>query len=110
MSGDPAVAGLPAAEVQNPSCGACGLETSHDGYVFGCEGCDLVFATDDLSATFRDPEASPCGAACDNSWHGENRINRGFGYECVSCPLPADHSTMHHHPCRPVLLAAGARR
>ena len=30
---------LPYCSIQNPACGACGSETSHDGDSFYCEPC-----------------------------------------------------------------------
>ena len=34
---------LPYCSIQNPACGACGSETSHDGDSFCCEPCGLDY-------------------------------------------------------------------
>ena len=95
---------LPDAEVQNPSCGACRGETRFGGDVFECEDCRLIFDPSDLSASYRDEEEPTCGATCDNKWHGDERISQGWGYACEPCPLPSEHDSLHHHPCRAVRL------
>lgn len=91
---------LPSAVVQNPACGACGLETTFDGDRFVCEACQLGFARDDCRAFFLDPDIEPCGVPCDNRWHGDHLIKRGTGYDCNSCKLPAGHQSLHWTGCQ----------
>lgn len=88
---------LPNAQEQNPACGVCGSETEDnpDG-PFRCEDCGLAFDRDTLTASFLDPDAKPCGAPCDNFWHGDNKIRPGVGYDCSTCKLPAGHANMLH--------------
>jgi hypothetical protein len=89
---------LPYCSVQNPSCGACGGDTRHDGDSFYCEDCLLDYGTgeDGETATYLDEEAEPCGNPCDNSWHTK------FDYaECKPCSLPKGHHSDHWTPCRP---------
>ncbi|SIC68010.1 Uncharacterised protein [Mycobacteroides abscessus subsp. abscessus] len=92
---------LPDAVVQYPACGCCGSGTRFDENGFICEDCLLKFDLDWLSASFLDPRAEPCGAACDNSWHGDHRIRQGHGYNCGTCMLPAGHESMHWTGCQP---------
>lgn len=97
---------LPACRVQNPSCGACGSETTYDDEVFACTGCGLSYGNgeDHTPAAFLDEEASPCNQACDNFWHGPHKITPGEGYECTPCALPKGHENMHWTNCQPVSL------
>lgn len=92
---------LPSAEAQHPACGACGNETRYDGDRFICEDCQLGFSTDDFHAFYLDPEDEPCGKPCENWWHGDNRITPGHGYDCGTCRLPADHTSLCWRNCRP---------
>lgn len=89
---------LPNAVPQNPACGACGGETvCYDVDDIQCEDCELCFdPNDDLSASFLDPNAEPCGAACDNYWHGDNKIKAGMGFDCGTCKLPTGHTSCVH--------------
>lgn len=97
---------LPNCRVQNPSCGACGRETRHDGESFYCEDCCLDYGDgeDHTEATFRDEESEPCAAACDNYWHGPHKIRYGEGYDCSPCALPKDHTSLHWTNCQVVIL------
>ncbi len=96
---------LPDARPQNPACGCCNDETvANDSNGFTCEDCRLWFDADDLSASFLDPSDEPCNAPCDNSWHGDNKIQPGFGYDCGTCKLPAGHASMHWTGCQQKLL------
>jgi len=106
------VSALPSAEHQSPSCGACGSETTFDGDDFVCEDCQLAFEPNYLNASFLNPEAEPCGSPCDNSWHGDHKIKRGFGYDCNPCQLPAGHESFHWTGCqsKPLTAAAGVVR
>jgi hypothetical protein len=89
---------LPRAVPQNPACGACGVETRcYGGDDFQCEDCELCFdPNDDFSASFSDPSAEPCGAACENFWHGDHKIKKGTGYDCGTCKLPIGHTSLLH--------------
>lgn len=91
---------LPEASVQNPACGACHGETHFDGDNFYCEDCQLSFDCDDLSASFLDPEAEPCGYGCDNLWHDDHKIKQGVGFDCGICKLPTGHTSMHWTGCQ----------
>jgi hypothetical protein len=102
---------LPSALPQNPACGVCGKETvCYDVDDVQCEGCELCFdPNDDFAASFLDPDAEPCGAACDNSWHGDHMITRGQGYDCGTCRLPTGHtSPFHYTGCVPKRLTVTA--
>lgn len=90
---------LPDAAQQNPACGSCGDETHFDGDHFVCEACELIFSTDDFSASFANPDAPACGVPCDNWWHGDHRIKPGHGYNCGTCLLPSGHTSMHWTDC-----------
>lgn len=98
---------IPDADVQYPTCGACLGETEYDDGDFHCESCKLGFNGRDLSAFYWDNEDETCGEECDNYYHGANRINVGYGYECTSCVLPTDHSSGHFTACKPVVLKSG---
>lgn len=102
---------LPDAVQQHPACGVCGVETDADGDDFVCRDCQLVFDHDDLSASFLNPETPACGAPCDNTWHGDNLITPGIGYDCGDCKLPSGHQSLHWTGCRsktlPVMPKAG---
>ena len=91
---------LPDAVVQSPACGACHGETYFEGNCHVCVDCRLRFDLEDLSASFLDDEDEPCGAPCDNSWHGDGKIREGIGYDCGACKLPADHESMHWTGCQ----------
>ncbi|MBN7567095.1 hypothetical protein ACM0AZ_25015 [Mycobacteroides abscessus subsp. massiliense] len=93
--------GLPAASVQNPACGACVGETTYGGDKFICEDCQLGFSRDDFAASSLDPDAEPCGAPCDNFWHGDHKIKQGYGYDCSPCKLPTGHTSLHWTGCEP---------
>lgn len=91
---------LPQAVPQDPACGACNGETYFDGDCYTCEDCQLCFdPNDDFDASFIDPDAEPCGVACDNGWHGDNKIKQGLGYDCGTCKLPARHKSFHWTGC-----------
>jgi hypothetical protein len=91
---------LPCAVQQDPACGACGRETVDNGDGFTCVDCQLSFDTYDLSPSFLDPEAAPCGAPCDNSWHSDHRIRQGLRFDCGTCQLPAGHKSFHWTGCQ----------
>lgn len=92
---------LPACSIQYPSCGACGQDTDHDGDTFYCNDCGLDYGNgeDQTEAEFRDEDAEPCAQACDNYWHGADKIREGWTYDCLPCPLPAGHTSDHWNPC-----------
>ena len=91
---------LPYCSIQNPACGACGSETSHDGDSFYCEPCGLDYGDgSETRATYRDEDAEPCGHPCSNYWHGPDLITPGWSFLCVPCPLPASHDNGHWHDC-----------
>ena len=95
---------LPLCSWQNPSCGACGGETSHDGDAFYCDDCGLDYGdgADGTEATYRDEERPPCGAPCS----GHLPLD-GWRWECTPCRLPDTHTPlMHWHDCQPVSSAA----
>ncbi|KJR10251.1 hypothetical protein [Gordonia sihwensis] len=96
---------LPRATRPNPSCGACGAETRLDGGRFLCEDCLLAFDPDSLDATYLHSQDQTCGHRCDNWWHGPGRINRGQGFNCQTCALPAGHTSMHWNDCIPINLS-----
>lgn len=99
---------LPDAEHQPPACGACGGDTYYqDGFV--CEDCQLFFDRDSLAAEFIEPRAKVCGAACDNTWHGDHKIKPGRGFNCGTCELPDSHTSMHWFSCQPVTIAEVSR-
>jgi hypothetical protein len=95
---------LPAAVPQNPACGACGCECRRSrSRLFQCEECELVFdPRHDFAASFLDPDAEPCGRACDNYWHGDHVIELGRGFNCGRCLLPSGHTSLHWTGCVPV--------
>lgn len=101
---------LPAATQQNPACGACRGETRDEGDQFVCDDCQLAYDTILLEPSFIDPTAKVCGAPCDNSWHGDNKIRAGIGYRCGTCRLPEGHSPLHWTGCEQVPLAAESSR
>ena len=92
---------LPAAEPQNPSCGACRCETTFDDG-FACFDCGLIFDGDYLDASYIDEDAEPCGHPCGNYWHGPDLIKPGWSYACHPCALPTGHTSDHWTPCEPV--------
>ena len=94
---------LPVCSAHNPTCGACGRETRFYDGLFYCEDCLLNYSEgeDWAEAEFSEPEHEPCGAACENYWHGFGKINEGQGYDCKPCPLPGPHTSDHWHPCEP---------
>lgn len=83
---------LPNAEPRHPSCGACQSETDYNGDGFVCHDCQLVFDSETLEARFLDESAEPCGTPCDNTWHGDHMIRRGYGFRCHPCQLPKGHN------------------
>lgn len=85
---------LPAAEHQSPACGACGAETWFDGDSFICDDCQLQFDPENLGASFLDSDAEACGKPCDNTWHGDNKIRLGIGYDCNPCQLQTGHKSL----------------
>lgn len=95
---------LPDAKEQNPACGCCGDETQSDGDGFTCEDCQLWFSYGDLTASFLNPETPVCGDACDNSWHGDNKIWPGKGHNCGTCQLPVGHTSFHWRNCQTIDL------
>jgi len=97
---------LPNAVPQHPACGCCGSEISSDGDTFWCEDCRLAFNRDaDFSASFLDDRDEPCGAPCDNYWHGDRKIKLGLGFDCGSCKLPTGHTSPHWTSCQPRRLS-----
>jgi hypothetical protein len=100
---------LPNAVPQNPACGSCSGETRWEDSGFYCEDCGLYFRADDMSASFLDPNAQPCGAPCDNYWHGDNKIKTGRRFDCYPCQLPVGHSSLHWTGCQPNEVADAAR-
>lgn len=92
---------LPEATHQEPACGACGADTRVvDSDWYECEDCCLYFDSDTLAASFADPDVEMCGEPCDNSWHGDNKIRQGLGFDCNPCQLPAGHTSMHWTGCQ----------
>ena len=89
---------LPSCAVQYPSCGACGIDTSHDGDSFYCEDCDLDYGNGDdgNEASFRDEEQPPCAKPCDNTWHR----SKHFDLACEPCKLPEGHRSMCWTDCK----------
>lgn len=98
--------GLPGAIPQNPTCGVCGEEARADGSYLACEYCGLMFDPESLAAEFLDPNTSPCGTPCDNTWHGDHKIRPGQGFQCGTCQLPSGHTSDHWPGCVPVAIAA----
>lgn len=102
---------LPDAEPQNPTCGACIGELSHDGDGFVCYDCGLYFDPVRLEASYLDDEAEPCGEPCANEWHEPDRLRPGSRWECSPCSLPEGHGSDtyppirsgHWEPCRPII-------
>lgn len=91
---------LPDAQPQHPACGVCQGETCFDGDQFYCEDCQLSFTADNLTASFLDDRAKPCGEPCVNAWHGDNKIRQGLGFDCGTCRLPTGHMSMHWTGCQ----------
>ena len=91
---------LPTCSVHYPACGACGGETDHDGDTYYCDPCGLDYGdgADDTTATYRAPDADPCGAPCSNAWHGSRDLGP---YDCTPCQLPTGHKSPHWTACRP---------
>lgn len=87
---------LPFCTVQHPMCGACEMDTDHDGESFYCEDCGLDYGDGDdyTPATFRDADRDPCGKACANPWH------KSFGMLCETCKLPQGHASMCWTNCK----------
>lgn len=81
---------LPNAVPQNPACGACGIETRWHVLGYQCEECLLVFddVNSDLAASFLNPDAEPCGVACDNYWHGDHKDQAGTRLRLRDMPTP----------------------
>lgn len=96
---------LPYCTIQNPACGACGGETSHDGDSFYCEPCGLDYGDggSETRATYRDEGVEPCGHPCGNYWHGRDLSAVGWSFRCEPCALPATHEEGGHwHDCSPI--------
>lgn len=90
---------LPDAVPRDPVCVACGSETYSDGEQFVCEDCQLVYDKYDFSASFTDPDAKVCGHPCDNTWHGDGKIEPGKRFDCGTCLLPSGHKSRHYTGC-----------
>ncbi|AXH50524.1 hypothetical protein SEA_RUTHY_61 [Gordonia phage Ruthy] len=102
---------LPSADHQAPACGACHGETSFDGDDFVCYDCHLAFGKDTLDVRFLDPDAEVCGAPCANTWHDDNAITVGQGFNCHPCQLPKGHdhpAWFHWTGCEPITLTPPA--
>ena len=56
------------------------------------------YGADDTTATYRAPDADPCGELCSNSWHGSRDLGL---YGCTPCQLPTGHKAAHWTACRP---------
>lgn len=97
---------LPAATQQNPACGACQEETRDDADQYVCDHCGLAFDMETLEAEFLDPASETCSAACDNLWHGDNKLYPGIGFECHPCQLPTGHNLGHWTACNSKKLTA----
>lgn len=93
---------LPDAIEQNPECGCCHGDTHFDGDCFTCWECQLSYDPPTLTASFLDPEVPACGSACDNYWHGDNKIREGQGFACGTCLLPSGHTSMCWRGCLPI--------
>lgn len=91
---------LPMSIPRYPECGACGDECDHDGDSFVCDPCGLDYGNEDAGtlAVYMDPDAVPCGAACDNGWH---KTYRYYRFVCTPCQLPTGHKAAHWTACRP---------
>ncbi|MEE6280168.1 hypothetical protein [Georgenia sp. MJ170] len=102
---------LPAAEHETPSCGACGSSTRYEDADFTCDDCGLVFDGETLKASYLDPDAQTCGAACSNEWHhSPGAIRPGWAFRCGTCVLPVDHVPGpfgHYHGCEPFEVGEG---
>lgn len=96
---------LPPATPQSPECGVCWRNTEGGDDCWACYDCGLAFDPDTFEASFLDPDRPVCGAACDNTWHGDNRLRQGWGHRCGTCLLPAGHSSLHWTDCQLVNLA-----
>lgn len=92
---------LPMAVMQYPTCGACSGETYHDGDSLRCDDCKLRFDSNSLEAEYANEDDEACGAACENSWHGDGMVRPGMGYDCGACILPASHTSDHYTDCKP---------
>lgn len=79
---------LPKAKPSNPTCGACGEETTYDGVVNAlvCTDCRLQFDPETLDAAYLDDDPDLCGKPCENTWHDAS-------YSCGTCLLPQGHAT-----------------
>lgn len=101
----------PQAQPSNPSCGACGDATtfSEDAEAYVCGDCGLMFDSETLEASYRDPDDPPlCGEPCGNIWHGDPAPN-GSRYRCGTCQLPRGHTNgdwFHLTDCE--LIGVGA--
>lgn len=82
---------LPYAITSYPLCGACELETGHDGDSFVCEQCGLNYGDgDETRPTFLDPDAPTCGVP---STIAEAMARLGFAIG--PCELPRGHTSDH---------------
>ena len=84
---------LPDAQWQAPACGACYAETNTEDGDYVCYSCGLLFDEQTLEARYHDDGAEPCGAPCENTWHGPERIKAGWTHACNPCALPEGHES-----------------
>lgn len=98
--------GMPSCRMQYPLCGACDEETTHDGDSLICDPCRLDYGTgeDGTTASYSfsyDDDPQPCGAACAEEYHADSYRSKGslYVYVCVTCVLPAGHTSDHYAPC-----------
>lgn len=85
---------IPRAEPQPPRCSCCGGDTSGDfEYGYDCYDCGLIFDLDDLTASYSDPDAEPCGQPCDNGWHLPRATRGSLAFICHPCALPKGHDS-----------------
>jgi hypothetical protein len=88
---------LPTCKVQNPACGACGMDTDFDGDSFACYDCGLnYFEGDDYTEAEFLEEVSACGVECSNGWHK----TPSFDLACEPCKLPKGHKSMCWTDCK----------
>lgn len=97
---------MPRLRVQNPLCGACGVETRYDSDQFVCEDCLLSYGEgeENTLAEFLNEGDAACSKPCDNFWHGDHKINENAGYKCHPCGLPEGHTSMCWTNCLPINL------
>lgn len=92
---------LPSAEIEYPTCGSCGGETSHDGDTFTCEDCGLYFDPTTLRPNYLDDRVAPCGVPCVEPLHSptSSALDDRVPWECTGCLLPAGHTSPHRTGC-----------